>query len=138
MRSRYQVWLELVGWFGLSLICLAQQGTMSLWWQLLCIWLGFIVLALVSGRLGYRTGLLYPTAFLVGLSWIFLYRLRPEWAAQQFTGFVVGVGAYFVGLLGSWASRPTKYVFGLAAITLLLVTLLFGVWVGGAKAWLAL
>jgi cell division protein FtsW (lipid II flippase) len=138
VRSLALSWLELAGWFGLALVWLSQGRSLVLWWQLAAIWAGFAVLGLLTRHLGGAHSLLLPAALLVGLGWIFLYRLRLEWAAHQFSGFVVGLAAYCVGLMGNWAASRTKYVFGVLAAALLIGTLLFGVWVGGAKAWLAL
>ena len=132
MRSLALSWLELAGWFGLALVWLSQGRSLVLWWQLAAIWAGFAVLGLLTRHLGGAHSLLLPAALLVGLGWIFLYRLRLEWAAHQFSGFVVGLAAYCVGLMGNWAASRTKYVFGVLAAALLIGTLLFGVWVGEA------
>jgi cell division protein FtsW (lipid II flippase) len=55
----------------------------------------------------------------------------------MFTGAMVGLGAYCIGFAGNWATSRAKYVFGVSAAALLALTLIFGQWSGGAKAWLA-
>lgn len=136
MRRWTFAWFELAGWFGLALAWLSQRQSLTLWWQLLAIWGGFALLALLSCRCGSAHGLLLPAALLVGLGWIFLHRLRTEWAVHQFTGVIVGFIAYLIGFFGNWAQSRAKYVFGLGAVALLFATLLFGMTVGGARAWL--
>lgn len=137
MRRWVVPWLELAGWLGLAVLVLSRRQYVSLWWQLCAIWAGLAGLAVLSHCCGFSHVLLLPAALLVSLGWIFLHRLRPEWAAQQFVGFLVGAATYCVGLFGGWASTRTKYIFGLGAAVLLALTWVFGVAVGGAKAWLA-
>lgn len=139
MRRPIWLWVELAGWLGLALIWLAVQGGRAeLWWQLLLIWTGFALLAFLSTRLGLRSECLLPAALLVGIGWIFLLRIKPEYAAQQFRGYLAGLAAFCIGIWGGWAQSRVKYVFGLGALLLLAATLVFGTRVGGAKAWLDL
>ncbi len=139
MRRPMLMWLELAGWFGLALVYLAVLGKeIALWWQLFIIWTGFMVLYLILRRLGHRAECLLPTAFLVGLGWLFMLRIQPAYASQQFRGFLVGSAAFCVGIWGGWTRTRVKYIFGLSALLMLAATLTFGTRVGGAKAWLDL
>lgn len=137
MKLRFGNWLELALWSACAFLWLWQVKEPSCWWQPLAIWVGFAVVAYLTKRLGYDYSGLIVVCLLVTVGWLFLNRLSPQWADGQFRGLLFGYGAYFIGLVGNWGQSEFKYTFGLSAVFLLLLTLLFGVRVGGAKAWLA-
>ncbi|NLJ74691.1 MAG: FtsW/RodA/SpoVE family cell cycle protein [Firmicutes bacterium] len=137
MKLRYGNWLGIGLWLACAMLWLWQFHDLSCWWQPLVVWAGFGLLAIITKRLGYDHSGLIVVCFLVSIGWLFLYRLSPSWAHDQFQGLLFGYAAYLLGLFGNWGHSEFKYTFGAAAVCLLLCTLLFGVRIGGAKAWLA-
>ncbi|NLJ80576.1 MAG: FtsW/RodA/SpoVE family cell cycle protein, partial [Firmicutes bacterium] len=108
------------------------------WWQPLLIWFGFLLIYLITKKKGNSAQALPFAALLTFLGWFFLYRLDPLWAGLQFQGILLGFCCYLGGLFLPWAEGELIYLYAGAGLLLLLATLFFGQWSGGAKAWLAL
>lgn len=78
-------------------------------------------------------------AFLSGLSLIMIYRLKPELMFSQFIWIMAGLVLLLVLTLirnDYKIFERYKYIFAFLAITLLLLTVIFGTEVAGNKAWL--
>lgn len=78
-------------------------------------------------------------AFLSGLSLIMIYRLKPELMLSQFIWIMAGLVLLLVLTLirnDYKIFERYKYIFAFLAITLLLLTVIFGTEVAGNKAWL--
>lgn len=108
-----------------------------------CVFLGFLVLHWVlhaAGRIG--DPLLLPlVAFLVAIGLIMLLRLKADlfWAQLRWTVF--GLAAFAATAL--WLPDPVlleryKYTWGVSAVFLIAVTVLFGVDIGGNRNWIIL
>lgn len=138
MCSLYRIWLEFTIWFaGMVLWLFLTQG-LSDWWQPVTLWITFLLMYLLTKKLGYDAYAIPFVAILVIVAWIFLYRLGPDWATSQFWGTLVGAIAYFIGLCGRFTEIDSPVLLICVSIGSLLITLFFGLRVGGAKAWLAL
>lgn len=136
MRPLYRAWLYFVAWLGgMALWLFYNKGT-ALWWQPLAICAICVSLFIVTERRGCPPGGLQLVSVLVLLGWVFLFRLDSGWAARQFWGFVVGAGAYLLGLLLPWLHPRFGQLAAVAALTLLVLALVFGTRISGARAWL--
>ncbi len=137
-RTLYRTWFEFAGWlFCLSWWLFWLQGQIC-WWQPLVLWVSFMVLFFLTKQLGYDPGALPFVAILVLTGWVFLTRLNPTWATQQFWGALVACAAYVGGLWGCRRRFAHPLVWAGAALALLLATALFGQSAGGARAWITL
>jgi len=136
VKPTYRFLLEAGVWLAAVILCFLLENGSFPWWQPLVIWSGFLVLFLITKHLGYSAGALPLTAFLVLIGWLFLYRLGPLWAGRQFNGIILGFFLYLCGLLLPFTAESNFPLHTAAALGLLLVTLLFGVRIRGAQAWL--
>lgn len=137
MKPTYRSFLEASSWLVAAMVLWFLSGDGSfLWWQPLMIWFGFMFLFVITERLGYSAWALPFVALLVIIGWLFLYRLGPIWAEQQFKGIMLGFFLYFLGLLIPFTEPKIYPLHAVVALGLLLFTLLFGVRIRGAKAWL--
>ncbi|WP_240986074.1 FtsW/RodA/SpoVE family cell cycle protein [Acididesulfobacillus acetoxydans] len=78
---------------------------------------------------------------IVSVGVVFLARIRPDLALHQLWWAMAGLVLYYLLLWGLRDYRRLgnlQYFWGLAAVGLLVVTLLFGVTSGGATSWLRL
>jgi len=84
--------------------------------------------------------LLFPIAALMSaIGLIMVFRLKPNLFFFQLSWIIIGLILYIVAVLYGWriqALSDYKYIWGLIGISLLLVTSLFGVEIGGNKNWL--
>ncbi len=138
IKTLYRTWFEFTGW----LIALAWwlfwlQGEL-LWWQPAVLWVMFMVLFFLTRRLGYDAGGLPFVALLALLGWVFLTRLNPTWATAQAWGGLVAGAAYLLGLWVGGKELDHALVWAGSALGLLFITALFGINVGGARAWINL
>lgn len=136
VRPLYFAWLEFTLWIGLALSWLCfTQGDLNLW-QPLIMWLFLALCYFVTKWSGYSPEALPLVAVLVFIGWLFLARLDPNLAEQQFWGFLVAILVYLVTLYSDFVmwSAPKLLVAG--SLGLLIMTLLFGHRAGGAQAWL--
>lgn len=136
IRTLYRTWFEFTAW----LFCLVWwlfylQGEL-LWWQPLVLWVMFMVLFVLTRLLKYDAGALPFVAVLVLLGWIFLTRLNPAWATAQTWGGLVAGAAYVLGLGAGGRKFGNALIWAGLALGLLLITALFGINVGGARAWI--
>lgn len=127
-------------WLGLSLLKL--EGVKSqLLWQALVFTIIVLVGSLVEQILHYQGDpyILPAVQAIMALGLVFLVRISPEAALRQFGWANIGLPIFYVVL---WAIRDYRqlgrfrYIWGLLAVGLLLVTLLFGFSAGGATSWL--
>ncbi len=138
MRPLYRAWLQFAVWLGGMLLWLYVAEGEVCWWQPAVIWLLFIFLFFVTKKFSYPAGALPLVSLLVLLGWLFLYRLDPNWAGQQFWGILVGAAAYLIGLFTPLAELDLALLAAAGSVGPLAATALFGRRIGGAKAWLTL
>jgi len=137
VSSLYRTWLEFTVWFVCIVFWLFIVQGLSEWWQPVTLWFTFLLIYFITKKLGHEAHAIPFVAILVLVSWVFLYRLNPNWATSQFWGTLVSVIAYFAGLSGRFTCFDSPWFWSSSSLTLLVLTLLFGVRIGGAKAWLA-
>ncbi|NMB00997.1 MAG: FtsW/RodA/SpoVE family cell cycle protein [Firmicutes bacterium] len=136
MAPLYRTWFEFTGWLLTAAgLLFLLQGQLN-WWQPAVLWVLFSVLFFLTRRLGYDPGAIPLLSIPVFCGWLFLTRLDPNYATGHFGGVMLGGLAFLLGVV----LKPTKHVkplfWGFAALVLLLITVLVGESVGGAKAWL--
>ncbi|MDU4961445.1 MAG: FtsW/RodA/SpoVE family cell cycle protein [Sporomusaceae bacterium] len=105
-----------------------------------CFWL-LIQAALAKTAPAVDRLLLPLTCFLTAIGLVFIFRLKPALFWPQLAWAALGVCAFGAVVLKRRRLGQLyryKYSIGLLGIVLLLVTLLFGVDIGGNKNWLAL
>jgi len=129
-------------WLGLSLLKWESLSTQLLWQALI-----FTAIVLLGGLmeqiLHYQGDpyILPVVQAIMAIGLVFLVRIRPESALRQFWWANIGLLIFYAVL---WMIRDyrqlgrLRYLWGLLAVGLLLVTLLFGSTAGGAKSWLDL
>lgn len=125
-------------WLGLSL--LKWDGDMGpLLWQAL-IFTAIVLLGCIAEQLFHYQGdpyILPVIQAILALGLVFVVRINPGVALQQFWWANIGLVLFYTVL---WAIRDYRwfgrfrYIWGLLAVGLLLVTLLFGSEVGGATS----
>ena len=125
-------------WLGLSL--LKWDGDMGpLLWQAL-IFTAIVLLGCIAEHLFHYQGdpyILPVIQAILALGLVFVVRINPGVALQQFWWANIGLVVFYTVL---WAIRDYRsfgrfrYIWGLLAVGLLLVTLLFGSEVGGATS----
>lgn len=136
MRPLYWAWLEFTLWLGAMVFWLLFTQGLLIWWQPVVMWFVMVFLFLIVKWSGYSAQALPLVGFLVFCGWVFLARLEPAFAEQQFWGFLVGTFAYLIGLFGPFLVLDMPLLFAGGSLCLLVITLVFGQKVGGAKAWL--
>lgn len=105
--------------------------------------LAWLVVQFVIRRAGHRgDGLLLPlAAMLTALGLIMVFRLKPGLYMVQALWAAIGLASFAAAAFVFRRAEQLaeyKYFWGLAGITLLLATALFGVDIGGNRNWLAL
>ena len=127
-------------WLGLSL--LKWDGNKNrILWQALVFTVIVLVGSLMEGILHYQGDpyILPVVQAIMALGLVFLVRISPEAGLRQFWWANIGLLIFYVVL---WAIRDYRqlgsfrYLWGLLAVGLLLVTLVFGYSAGGATSWL--
>ena len=129
-------------WLGLSLLKRESLSTQLLWQALIFTAIVFLG-SLMEQILHYQGDpyILPVVQAIMAIGLVFLVRIRPESALRQFWWANIGLLIFYAVL---WMIRDyrqlgrLRYLWGLLAVGLLLVTLLFGSTAGGAKSWLDL
>lgn len=127
-------------WLGFSLLKWDSVKD-QLFWQALVFSAIVLLGSLMEQVLHYQGDpyILPVVQAIMALGLVFLLRIRPELALRQFWWANVGLLVFYIIL---WAIRDyrqlgsLRYLWGLLAVGLLLVTLVFGYSSGGATSWL--
>lgn len=130
-------------WTGLGVLQLGGKIQSQLVWQAFVFSLLVIAGSLLEVFFHYQGDpYIIPTVqAIMALGLVFLARIRPETALRQFWWANLGLILFYVLLWGIRDYRRLgrfQYLWGLLAVGLLLLTLLFGVTSGGATSWLRL
>ncbi len=130
-------------WLGLGILYLMGKGAEQFVWQAAMFSLVFLAYYLLNLLLGYRGDrfLLPSVACLMAIGLVVLARINPDLAVRQFWWNTFGVGIAAACLWGLRDYRRLaryQYVWALAAIILLCITLFFGITTGGATSWFRL
>lgn len=138
MRPLYYAWLEFTLWITLNIIWLWLTKGFLNWWQPLAMWVFLLLSYLITKGAGYSADAVPLVGILVFVGWLFLSRLDPTLAEKQFWGFLVAILAYIIGLFSSFPDWEAPRLLAGGSLFLLVITLLFGVKIGGAQAWLTI
>lgn len=127
-------------WVGLGVLALDGKANEQILWQAGVFSLLLLIGAVLESLVVYKGDpLLLPTVQLIlAIGLVFLTRIRPASALRQFWWANLGLLIFYVVLyllrdyriLGRF-----RYLSGLGAVGLLLVTLIFGATHGGATSW---
>jgi cell elongation-specific peptidoglycan biosynthesis regulator RodA len=130
-------------WTGLILMKADGKTNTQILWQAIIFSVILIIGCLLEHLLHYQGDqyLIVAVEVILTLGLVFLVRINPNLALRQFwwanMGLIIFYGVLFglrnYRLLGSF-----RYLWGLIAVGLLIVTLLFGVTRGGATSWLGI
>jgi cell division protein FtsW (lipid II flippase) len=127
-------------WVGLGVLMLDGKANEQILWQAGVFSLLLLLGAALEKLVAYKGDpLLLPTVQLIlAIGLVFITRIRPESALRQFWWANLGLLVFYVVLYLLRDYRVLgrfRYLFGLLAVGLLLVTLLFGATHGGATSW---
>lgn len=127
-------------WVGLGVLALDGKANEQILWQAGVFSLLLLIGAVLESLLTYKgDSLLLPTVQLIlALGLVFLTRIRPASALRQFWWANLGLFVFYLVLYFLRDYRVLgrfRYLSGLGAVVLLLVTLIFGATHGGATSW---
>lgn len=128
-------------WMGLGVLILEGRVDQQIFWQA-GVFSALLLLGLLVEKLTDFQGdplLLATVQTIVVIGLVFLTRIRPASAMRQFWWASISLLAFYLVVYGLKDYRKLgryQYLWGLAAVALLLMTLLFGVTSGGATSWL--
>lgn len=145
MRSHLMTRVLIIGllWTGLFLMKADGKLKTELLWQGIIFSLILLLGSLLEHLWNYQGDpfLLPVVQAILAIGLVFLVRIRPESAMRQFwwasLGLIIFYGVLF-GLNDYRLLGRFRYLWGLMAVTLLLITLLFGATRGGATSWLGI
>ncbi|ODA40946.1 FtsW/RodA/SpoVE family cell cycle protein [Desulfosporosinus sp. BG] len=129
-------------WIGLSLLKWGGVKNQLLWQAL--VFTAIVLIGSLMEQVFHYQGdpyILPAVQAIMALGLVFVVRISPEIALRQFWWANIGLLLFYAVL---WMIRDYRqlgkfrYLWGLLAVGLLLVTLLFGSAAGGAKSWLHL
>ncbi len=145
MRSRLITRVLIIGllWIGLILMKVDGKINSELLWQGIIFSLILMMGSLLEKLWNYQGDpyLLPVVQAILALGLVFLVRIRPETALRQFWWANLGLIIFYGVLYGLRDYRLLgrfRYLWGLTAVALLVVTLLFGATRGGATSWLGI
>lgn len=145
MRSQLMTRVLIISllWTGLFLMKADGKLNTELLWQGIIFSLILLLGSLMEQLWNYQGDpyLLPVVQAILAIGLVFLVRIRPESALRQFWWANIGLIIFYGVLYGLRDYRLLgrfRYLWGLTAVTLLLVTLLFGATRGGATSWLGI
>ena len=139
-RLTTRLLISVIMWVGLYL--LQWEGHQSQLFWLALIFTGIVLLGSVMEQILHYQGdpyILPVVQAILAIGLVFVVRINPESAVRQFWWASIGQIIFYVVLWMIQDYRQLgryRYLSGLLAVGLLLVTLLFGFSSGGAKSWL--
>lgn len=128
-------------WTGLGVLRTENMADSQFFWQAAVFSLLVIAGGLVELFLGYNgdNNLLPVAQTILAIGLVFLVRISPSLAEDQFVWANIGLMICYLILFGLRDYRKLQeyqYLWGLGALILLLITLVFGVTIHGATSWL--
>mgnify|MGYP000857327608 CR=1 FL=1 len=126
-------------WIGLGVLRTENMVDSQFFWQAAVFSLLVLAGALIEFFLGYDgdKSLLPVVQTILAIGLVFLIRIKPSLAEDQFVWANIGLMIYYFILYGLKDYRKLEeyqYLWGLGALILLLVTLFFGVTIRGATS----
>lgn len=140
-------WLRLLNlmilWVGFGVLFLEGQADQQILWQTVVFSVLLMLGLLVEKIMDFQgdTLLLTTVQTIVVIGLVFLTRISPALAMRQYWWAILGLFAFYAVIFVLKDYRKLghyQYLWGLAAVALLFVTLLFGVTTGGATSWLSI
>jgi cell division protein FtsW (lipid II flippase) len=130
-------------WTGLGVLNMDKAINSQFWWQAAVFSLLILAGVFVETFLGYNgdRNLLPVVQTILAIGLVFLVRIKPAVAGDQFVWANMGTLVYYFILFGLRDYRKLgnyQYLWGLMALLLLFVTLIFGVTINGATSWIRL
>lgn len=130
-------------WVGLGVLAADGRSNAQILWQAAIFSLLLLLGAIVEKITAYKGDplLLAAVQLIVIIGLVFLTRIKPALAIRQFWWVNIGLLAFYFVIYGLKDYRKLgryQYLWGLAAIVLLFLTLVFGVTTGGATSWLSI
>jgi len=128
-------------WTGLGVLKTEDMMNGQLLWQAAVFSILVVAGALVEIFFAYDgdRNLLPVVQTILGIGLVFLVRIKPELAADQFIWANIGLMVYYFVLFGLKDYRKLgdyQYLWGMAALMLLFVTLIFGATINGSTSWI--
>lgn len=130
-------------WIGLGVLILEGTAGDQFLWQAASFSMIVLIGIFIEAYLGYDgdTNLLPVVQTMIVIGLVFLIRINPAMAESQFVWANIGLMVYYTVLFGLRDYRKLgqyQYLWGLAALLLLVLTLVFGVTIHGATRWIDL
>ncbi|WP_425807202.1 FtsW/RodA/SpoVE family cell cycle protein [Desulfitobacterium sp. Sab5] len=130
-------------WVGLGVLVADGRSNGQILWQAAIFSLLLLLGAIVEKITAYKGDplLLATVQLIVIIGLVFLTRIKPALAIRQFWWANIGLFAFYFIIYGLKDYRKLgryQYLWGLAAIAMLFLTLVFGVTSGGATSWLSI
>jgi len=128
-------------WTGLGVLKIEDMLDSKFIWQAAVFSVLVIAGALVEFFFGYDgdSNLLPVVQTILAIGLVFLVRIKPSMAEDQFIWANIGLVVFYIILFGIRDYRKLaeyQYIWGLAALVLLFVTLIFGVTINGSTSWI--
>lgn len=130
-------------WVGLGVLFLEGRADQQILWQA-GVFSALLLLGSIVEKITDYQGdplLLATVQTIVVIGLVFLTRIRPASAMRQFWWASLGLMAFYLVIFVVKDYRKLgryQYLWGLVAVALLLLTLIFGVTSGGATSWLSI
>lgn len=130
-------------WVGLGVLFLEGRADQQILWQA-GVFSALLLLGSIVEKITEYQGdplLLATVQTIVVIGLVFLTRIRPASAMRQFWWASLGLLAFYLVIFVVKDYRKLgryQYLWGLVAVALLLLTLIFGVTSGGATSWLSI
>lgn len=145
MKKVWLLRLIIIGtlWLGLGILVWEGIANQEILWQAGIFTTLLLIGAVLEHLVTYKGDpYLLPTVqLLLVIGLVFITRIWPNSALKQFRWACLGLLIYYIVLYALRNYRDLgrfRYLSGLGAVALLLITLLFGVTQGGATSWISL
>lgn len=130
-------------WIGLGVLGVDNMADSQYFWQAAAFSILVVLGIFLEKYLGYNgeNNILPVVQTMIVIGLVFLVRINPAMAENQFIWVNIGLMVYYAVLFGLKDYRKLgqyQYLWGLTALLLLLLTLVFGVNIHGATRWIFL
>lgn len=131
----------LILWTGIGVLKTGNMANSQFLWQAAVFSILVIAGAVVEIFFAYDgdRNLLPVVQTILAIGLVFLVRIKPAMAEDQFVWANIGLMVYYFILFGIKDYKKLgeyQYLWGLAALVLLFITLIFGVTINGSTSWL--
>ncbi len=128
-------------WTGLGVLKMENMVNNQFLWQAAMFSILVVAGALIEFFFGYDgdSNLLPVVQTILAIGLVFLVRIKPTLAEDQFVWANIGLIVYYFVLFGLKDYRKLgdyQYIWGLTALILLFITLIFGATINGSTSWI--